>query len=251
MTFQCASVVSVGREEVAIAVSRGLLGSHLGIVYTSKDEQKLLHLAFHKLLLNDDFPPPPGTWAVKVIELPTIASSQLVALLIAIAPNKSGVPYGINFIAGMGAIDAYGEYAPQPGSDGYTCSSFIAELLRMIGFPLIRLDSLTSNEANVLWGNAVVCLLKAFGASAEHVTLVERNNAGRRLRPEEVAAACELPVSQRPTTQLMIKDRAPVLLQEVFAICPPIPAAPPNFQLCVDAYAKGMAELASSSGSGD
>jgi hypothetical protein len=227
-----------------------VLGSHLGIVYTARGEQKLLHLAFHKLLVNDPFPPVAGTWAVRVIELPSIASSQLVALLMAVAPNGSAVPYGINLIAGMGAIDMHGEYVPQSDSDGYTCSSFIAELLRKIGFPLIQLDSLTASDANVLWGNAVICLLKAYGASPEHVALVEQNNTGWRLRPEEVAAASELPFSERPTTQLKIKDRAPVLLEEVFAICHPTPAPPPNFKLCVDAYAKGVAKLASASGKG-
>jgi hypothetical protein len=251
MTLHCASTISLGSEEVGIAVSRGLLGCHLGLVYTANGEQKLLHLAFHKMLLNDTYPPPPGTWAVKVMELPSIASSQLVALLMAIAPNESGLPYGINLIAGMGAIELDGEYVPGPGSDGYTCSSFIAELLRKVGFPLVDFDSWKPSDANVLWGDAVLCLLKAFGASDDHLALVAQNNSGYRLRPEEVAAASELPYTERPATQLAIAARAPALMEEVLAICHPAPPPPPNFRICVAAYAKGMGELASSSGMKD
>ncbi|MNX82942.1 hypothetical protein D3C86_1146850 [compost metagenome] len=247
MTFQCASTLEFGSEQVAIAVRPGLLGSHLGIAYSAHGKRHLLHLAFHKLLLNDPYPPPVGEWAAKVIDLPPIAASQLVALLMAIAPKKNGLPYGINLIAGMGAINEMGEYVPQSNSDGYTCSSFIAELLRKIAFPLIRLDSWMSNNESILWGEAVVCLLKAYGVSAEHVDLVEKNNNGLRLRPEEVAAAAEMPAVKRPATQDMIKARAPVLMEEVRAICHPASHAPPSMQPCIDAYVSGLAAIAATS----
>lgn len=246
MTFQCASTLEFGSEQVAIAVRPGLLGSHLGIAYSAHGKQYLLHLAFHKLLLNDPYPQPVGEWAVKVIDLPPIAASQLVALLMAIAPNKNGLPYGINLIAGMGAINEMGEYVPQSNSDGYTCSSFIAELLRKIAFPLIRLESWATDSENILWGDAVICLLKAYGASADHVASVEKNNNGRRLRPEEVAAAAEMPAVKRPATQDMVRARAPVLMTEVQAICNPAPLAPPNMRPCIDAYASGLAALGTS-----
>lgn len=247
MTFQCASTLEFGSEQVVIAICPGLLGNHLGIAYSAHGKRHLLHLAFHKLLLNDPYPPPVGEWAVKVIDLPPIAASQLVALLMAIALNKNGLPYGINLIAGMGAINEKGEYVPQSNSDGYTCSSFIAELLRKIAFPLVRLDSWTSNNESILWGEAVVCLLKAYGAPAEHVASVEKNNSGLRLRPEEVAAAAEMPAVKRPATQDMIKARASVLMKEVQAICHLASPAPPSMQPCIDAYASGLAAIAAKS----
>ena len=90
---------------------------------------------------------------------------------------------------------------------------------------LVNLDKWDRGDANIVWGDAVVCMLKAYGVDSDHIELVKANNCGLRLLPEEVAAAAELPRKDRPALQADIAVRSSEIVKEMRQICGQ-PAAP-------------------------
>jgi hypothetical protein len=81
-------------------------------------------------------------------------------------------------------------------------------------------------------------LLRADDTSGEHISSVERNNLGLRLRPEEVAAAAEVFKVDAPSTYGDISARSHEIMSEVIARCKaptPLPAHH-KMRSCVDQY---------------
>jgi len=242
MTFRIAANTALVEDQIYVAISHGLLGAHLGVAYQDEfDNSKLLHLAFHRNLCLEPYPKP--DWLVSRVPIPEELASQIIAILNAAAMqygnnhSPDGFEYGINLIAGQGCIGVDGRYEPIGGCDGYTCASFVAEIFRKSQCELVDLKKWPKRWANRVWGRAVVCLLKADGASAQHIDAVERNNAGLRLRPEEVAAASEIfKVGSKPS-YCSIAARADQLMVQVGKECNarPLPAGHPMTP-CVDQY---------------
>lgn len=248
MAFLLAQDVSIGSEDVAIGLTHGLFGSHLGVAYPDEDGTlKLLHLAAHKRLVIESYPPP--AWIASRIEIPPVLSSQVVALLREMGAknpvpgNPSHFDYGINLVAGQGAISGDGTYSPNLDSDGFTCASIIAEVFRFMGAGLVALESWTQTNINYAWGCAIVCMLKAAHVPEDHIKAVEKNNIGLRLRPEEVAAAAEAPFVNRPVKFDDLSDRADELFDQIGRDCGPAwcpPKGNPYFP-CVDEFGKAKA----------
>lgn len=243
MAYACADQVEVAEDQVIVAITHGLLGAHLGVAYQdSGGAPKLFHLAFHQTLLVEDYPLP--EWLATRIPIDEFAGAQIVALLDGASklyPNPKmpgSFDYGIALLTGQGSIAANGTYSPKDGCDGYTCSSIIAEIFRSFGFPLVALDTWPERDINRAWGQAIVCLLQAYGASPEHVQAVERNISGLRLRPEEVAAAAERFQPGNAAAFLEIEARADEVMAQVRAECaapPPLPESNP-MTLCVTTF---------------
>jgi hypothetical protein len=249
MAYGLAQNVVIGPESVGVAITHGLLGTHLGLAYPEEDgSTKLLHLAWHKQLRVDEYPQ--QNWLASIMQIPPIASSQAVALLRGMAEkygNNRNSPdsfdYGINLLAGPNAIKGDGTYAPEANCDGYTCASIIAEVLRKSGFELIKLSTWKSTPRNAAWGRAIICLLRATQTPDSHVKRVEANINGLRLRPEEVAAAAELPAAERPSEHDAIQKRADEIAEQVQTSCGPPPESGGAFKLCIDAYQAEIAQL--------
>lgn len=240
MAFSLAENLPIGGEEIAIALTHGLFGTHLGVAYVDEEgTARLLHLAFHKMLFVVSYPQP--NWIASQLLLPPFASSQAVALLRGMAEKYQGVggpgsiDYGINLFAGRDAIKPDATYEPGEGCDGFTCSSFVVAVIERVGFPLVDLSTWQCTEANLAWGRAVVCLLNSFDhVPKEHVALVEQNNQGLRLRPEEVAAAAEIDVSDRPAKSAALAERAEAILTQMLNLCgPPIDSTGKPYHQCV------------------
>lgn len=243
MTYQSAASRLLTNDQVAIAITHGIFGVHLGVVFfDEQDSPKLLHLALHKRLLIDDYPPQ-TPWAVSLIELGKWSAVQARALLCGMSQKYAGaykedsIHYGINLFAGIDSIQVDGQYTPTEDCDGYTCSSIVASAFGKIGFPLVDLKSWESKEINRAWGRAIVCMLTAFGTPPDHVALVEKNNNGLRLRPEEVAAAGEIAQSMRPVKYGDIQQRADDVFKEMLAVCgQPQSLGDSPVKPCADAY---------------
>lgn len=242
MSYQLSNTVQIVEDQVFVGITQGLFGAHLGVAYQdSSGIPRLLHLAFHKRLQLDLYPE--SNWLVSRFPVDEDAGAQIVALLNASAKlysnqkSPSGFDYGINLFAGQGCIAADGSYEPKDGCDGYTCSSFVAEIFRSFGFDLVDLNSWPKKWANKIWGNAVICLLRADNASIEHISAVERNNLGLRLRPEEVAAAAEVFKVGTLSTYCDISVKSHEIMSEVLARCE-TPSPPPShkMRLCIDQY---------------
>lgn len=237
MDFAKASAISIAKDQVAITVGRGLFGSHLGVAFNSASEGcKVLHLRFHKDLQTDSFPTDDYCWICCVVDLPSRASAQLVGMLRGLAKKRPNIGYGINLIAGKGAFGSTGSYKAPKGSDGFTCSTMVAELFRQAGLPLIDEGSWQPEELNLAWGRAVCCLLETLHpAESDHIAAVKRNNVGLRVRPEEVAAAAAMPYTARPVSFSTAKTKAPTVFSCLEAACFPT-AVPAHLAHCVAIY---------------
>jgi hypothetical protein len=96
-------------------------------------------------------------------------------------------PYGLAY-GGSGLTDS-GEFLTSDGR-GLTCSTFVAEVFRHQGLPLIEPATWPRGRPDDLAAQrAIVAQMKAQGADADHVAAVEREIGCARFRAEEIAAA--------------------------------------------------------------
>jgi len=197
MAFDCASALNFRPDEVAVAVSHGTFGGHLGIAFHPiGDTARVLHLRWHEKLAVDRFPPPlvlewpipprVECWIACVIALPQLAAKQVVGVVRAVAIKMPRISFGLNVIAASGSFTPRGDYVPPPGSDGLTCTTFVSEVLSAAGVTLIEKTTWLPQPENVEWGLQVIDMLKRTGATPAHVAAVSSNNVGLRIRPEEV-----------------------------------------------------------------
>ena len=233
---------------MAVAITHGMLGSHLGVAYRdSAGVARLLHLAFHRTLVVDAYPQP--DWLAARVPVDELVGAQIVSLLEGAAklyPNPrmpESFDYGINLLAGQGSIEASGAYSPKDGCDGYTCASIIAEIFRRFGYPLVDLATWPERDVNRAWGLAIVCMLRAYGASPEHLAAVERNVSGLRLRPEEVAVAAERFRLGHASTFLELEGRSEEVMAQVQRECraPAPPPATHPMAHCVEVFQRAVA----------
>ena len=248
MALALATEMAWNPNEIAIGISHGALGTHLGIAFHNGQATRLVHLAWHLTLIDEEFPK--ANWLACVIEFPPVVASQVIVIVRNLCKRypagharTDGITYGLNLVAGRGAIKATGAYKPGKGCDGYTCSSFVAEIFSHFGLELVRRESMLDLPRNHAWAEAILCMLVSTGATAEHVGKVRANFKGTRLRPEEVCAAAEMPATQWPVDMAQIQARADQVSQEVQAKCGPPPQTPDNFAPCRQAYLSALLQL--------
>jgi hypothetical protein len=239
MALALATEMAWTQDQVGIGIYHGTLGTHLGIVFHNGQATKLVHLEWHQRLKEEDFPK--RNWLATVIDLPDTLVPQVVSLLRNLCKRYAtgrpdGIAYGLNLVAGRGAFRTTGAYKPGKGCDGFTCASFVAEIIRCVGLELVRLDSMQDLPRNHAWAQAILCLLNAHGATPQHVEKVRVNFRGTRLRPEEVCAAVEIPAAQRPVDQAQIVERADQIYNEVVYSCGPPPPIHPLSVSCKEAF---------------
>lgn len=254
MPYLAASNVAIGPDDVAITLGYGALGTHLGIAFQDDDRKPvIIDLAFHRIFRETPYPGHVGQWSAAIVPLPPFASASLVAILRAMrdqfaGKHGAGPNYGINLKLGQGAIGEDKRYVPPPGSDGHTCATIIAEAFRAARLPLVDLDTWQPSEENVIWGNAIACMLRAYAKvrpesqAFGQVKAVQANNQGFRLLPEEVAAAGQLPAPQRPAPQGALANGARQAAAQMRAACVP-PEDPGIFEKCAKEYETKLAKL--------
>lgn len=224
MAFANAATLTFAKDQIAIGLTRGAFGSHIGIAFhTVKDGVRLLHLHFHRHLGVDAFPVEGQCWIATVPELHKTNSKILVGIVRFAASRKQSINFGINLLASHGSFDANGHYTAPRGSDGLTCATFVSELLRATGLPLVNLQSWQPRDEDVAWGNNVCTLLRDRGrASPEHIAVVRANINGLRLRPEEVAFAADQPLASRPVDFVSATAGGSAVMTRLNSICPVI-----------------------------
>jgi len=207
------------------------------------------HLAFHRLVVVDQAPPAPGKWLACVIPFGEQRAKRVASTIRSMAASHQLYPqyprpvdYGLSLLLGKGAL-ANGIYSPLPGRDGFTCATLIADLLQRAGAKLVDATTWVGTPKGEAWGRAIVCMLRAWPATEEHIRIVEANNAGVRMRPEEVAAAAET-YEKRPKRQDELAERAAEIFDEVQARCDPaqMPQSP-DMRACVVTYMGEIAAL--------
>lgn len=220
MVFSLAGEVPFAKEEVAVAIAHGALGSHAGIAFHSaKDGIQLLHLQFHQKLAVDTYPLS-YCWITSPVAIPQLASKQLVGIVRAVAKRKPSINYGIDFIVAKGSFDANGHYKPPKGNKGLTCATFVSEIFRAASLPLIDEDTWEESSINIQWGNDVCGLLRKHKVSEDHIAEVKSTINGLRVRPEEIGAASKLPYKDRPVTYKVASSNADEVMSALYKHCP-------------------------------
>jgi hypothetical protein len=158
-------------------------------------------------------------WAACVLGIPPSASKQLVAFVRAIATRAVAINYAVDFVAAKGSFSINGKYKPPKNSYGLTCASFVVEALRGGMVDLVNEVTWREEPANVAWGHAV-CDALAKTADPDHVASVRKSVNGLRLRPFEVAGACELGSAKWPVNFDDVQGPAAKVSAELLPICP-------------------------------
>lgn len=251
MIFVSQSNLSLQRGQIAVAISPGAFGAHLGIVFESaKDGRDLLHLAFHLLLRTEPFPPasiehkptvdassvaasadakPDDSaeyaamqiqqragkkvcWIATVVDLPDAVSKVVVGIARAVSKRAPKIHFGIDFIAAKGSFDSNGAYRPPKGSHGLTCASFVNELFGAAAVPLVEEATWESKADYEEWRANVVALLRQHKADESHIEAVLKSSCGIRLCPEELAASAASAMVERPMTFKRAQELAPEVM---------------------------------------
>lgn len=226
MPFDHATARPIESAQIAVGIMRGTFGTHIGLVFTDAQKiTKVLHLAWHKKLRVDDYPMS-GCWIATIPNIPPTTAKAFVGVLRKIAKRQPHMQphlrYGINVLAAVGSFSVDGDYKAPKGSDGLTCATFVSELFRALGVPLV-VESTWPNGVNVDWGKAVCSQLAKEGADADHVQAVQANVNGMRIRPEELGAAADTPYVNWPIRHEDAAKGAPAVVDCLNSRCPVLP----------------------------
>jgi hypothetical protein len=223
MTFARIEGVQLSPEQVGVAISHSPLGGgHIGLCFHSgKNGLQLLHLAWHRNLRVEAIPADIRIcWVADIIDIPTSAAKQLVALMRFVSSRKPHIGYGINLFKAKGSFDARGIYSAPVGSDGLTCATFVVEVLRSASINLVDESTWAFSQANVNWGVSVCRALADSGVAASHVDSVKSNISGFRMRPFEVAGVAQEANASWPVNFQHAQTCATRAEQELLAYCP-------------------------------
>lgn len=219
--FSPAKALELDKSELAIGIARGRFGGHAGIAFQSaKDGLQILHLRWHRKLAVEPYNATNDCWIVCKLEIPSSLAVQLVGIVRAVAKRLPQINYAVDSIAGKGSFDSNGTYKPPRGSVGLTCASFVTEVFRAGKAPLLREETWTSTEANVLWAKQVVALLRELKVDSHHIAAVEKSINGIRIRPEEVGAAATLPFRSRAADFETLNAISPHVMATLDVQCP-------------------------------
>lgn len=223
MTFSPLVEVKLTETQIAIALcASDLGGGHIGIAYHSEQGPSVLHLAWHKKLDLIRIPEEPHDfcWISTTLDLPPLASKQVVAYIRVVESNMPTINYGTDFVASKGSFDASGTYCPPEGSLGLTCASFVLEVLRGASVDLIQSETWQPSEENKTWKAEVCTLLERYGVDQNHVDAVKNNTNGSRLRPYELAGSAMLPRDKWPTNFSLAQSLATTAENALTNFCP-------------------------------
>jgi hypothetical protein len=234
MVFECASNAKLQPDDVALVVHRGDIGRHIGFaVFTSKGKHEFLHLAWHKKVRLGDYPLDRCAIVGK-LRFDRVGLMTLKKALWNIGKKVSNkataveIPYGVNIDPSKGSFKKDGTYHPPQGKDGLTCATFVSEICRGVGLPLLNEGDWKPRLEDAEWIDQICVLLSRpeSGADGTHIAHVRASFDGLRIRPEEVAAAAAL-WTGRPVDFESSEAEGKALVAKLDQCCPiEVPPAP-------------------------
>src|SRR5437762_521119 len=128
-------------EAVAVVVCCSGNGTHTGIAFRGEEGfPRLLHLAWHLALFNDDFQAARDDYLCAV---PNLRRADAIALAgycrrIFRVNNAGGqrIPYNLEYEPGMGFDPDTGDLVLPAGATGMSCTTFVVHVFRSSGNPL-------------------------------------------------------------------------------------------------------------------
>jgi hypothetical protein len=178
-------------KHAGIAIQKTPTGRHLGVLYKQDGAWRLLHLAWHFVLCDNEMPKP-GSQHLWVDPEPAVDEVRLEVLaglcrLISMRNVDKGLPYG--FSKPNNWFDPITGAARQTKDGmGLTCASFVLAVFSSNGTPLINEATWMLRKDDADFQNSVIAQL-AQKATIEHLNGVRQNLPVIRYRPEEVAGA--------------------------------------------------------------
>lgn len=222
MPFIHSTACPIEPSQIGVAISRGDFGTHIGLIFTDNEKQtRILHLAWHKKILVDNYPiDEKRCWVSIIPDLHPITAKTLVGILRKVARRQPKIPYGIGVLAAFGSFSPEGDYKAPKGSDGLTCATFVSELLKAHGVRLIQ-ESTWPEGVNAEWAGDVHAALKQWdGVDENHLAAVQSNTLGIRIRPEELGAVADTPSKTWPLPYTEAATRSADVLLGLNIYCP-------------------------------
>lgn len=239
--IQCQSWNAQSVKEAGVAV--GLLGVpeeapaglHVGLLYQARTKARVLHLAWHHLLKDEE---PEGEWRLVVPGL----DRDLLRVALSHCRNASKklgaqIPYGLRYARSELIEVATGKkqkgmsLVMGPGETGLTCATFVLALLKMAGIDLLDLASWEQRDEQRRKEDEaeqakLVALLHKHGAAKQANAITQGGEIGSlRYRPEEVSAASGL--ESHPVAYSQAQPEGDKLRRQILSPTPkPTPVAP-------------------------
>jgi hypothetical protein len=172
---------------------------HVGVLYRNNDNKiKLLHLAFHKLLREDDFSDQ-FLWVDISLDKANKMHFATICQLI-INSNQNGIPYG------LGVDDSkfgnQGQFTPAGEFAGLTCATFIMQLFHSQGFYIVDIEKWKKRKSDKKWQIQIMQRVEKYikdkgltkPYTSDFINYQKRliRNGSARYKPEEVTAAAAL-----------------------------------------------------------
>jgi len=171
----------------AIALSRGGIGIHLGIIYRGADQiPRVLHLAWHCQLRCDDGDEM-QEWAFVPGVIDEIELQVLAGFCTTVKSLKPRIPYGFRYESSR--FDDTGRFIPGGSDSGLTCSTFVMALFELAGIPLLGRGSWEERAEDKEAHLTLLAYLKQSNATEQHIKAVEAEVGCIRFRSEEVAGS--------------------------------------------------------------
>lgn len=166
---------------------------HIGLLAKDPEDDQIyfIHQPWHKEPLKEHFSPEDKTFKICCMSnlIKVERETFLTQLFPIIESNPNGLPYSINYRP-YDYLDESGQLVNLEVGEGLTCATFILELMKNLGYPLIKSETWMIREEDQKWRDFILKCLKS-SCEEQHITnqYVEQT---ARFRPEEVAAAAAI-----------------------------------------------------------
>ena len=187
---------------------------HIGVGYRNCcGEPKLLHLAWHYDLRNDDFPNDYLWYDIPIDDVNKLHMSLFCEAVY--RNNFSGIPYGFaiddcELDSGTGGFNTKEKYA------GMTCASFVVNLFHSQKLEFLNIDSFQHLPEDKTWQRQILQALQKYCPDSHFEYQKKRIGDGLvRLRPEFVAAARHL--ENPPHVYAEIREHSKQIVEQLAA----------------------------------
>jgi hypothetical protein len=203
--------------------------SHVGLLFRENEEKgraiRLLHLAFHHRLRDDD----PAELRAPIEQLAWIETKipperlEMVAAMCRLVRerqrSRQEVPYALRYARTR--FDGKGDLVLGAGEHGLTCATFVLAVFDAAQLALVEVETWPTRPEDRAWQEEIVRILRGMkGVSNEHIEAVGREVGCARFRPEEVAGASSHPA---PPVGFELAESAAAQIRAAFD--PPMPLA--------------------------
>ncbi len=187
------SVPVRGETYAAVALHSTDVAGHIGVVYRHHEATRILHLAFHLILRDQDLHASGfRVWIDPALPRGRALSVAAFCRQVGKVNFSRGIPYAFSHPNRCFNVER-GTYLFGPQRHGLTCSTFVLAVFSALGVHLIDYDAdWPVRREDAVAQAELVELLKKTGADPEHVDTVSRQIGSVRYSPADVGGAASV-----------------------------------------------------------